>query len=48
MTWTDHRKEAFDDRGSAELYRRSIPKDLVSRVVQWDEMGSHPVKTDDS
>ena len=44
LSWKDHRKEAFDDEDTARKYRASISKDIKTRVVKWDESGSHPLK----
>jgi hypothetical protein len=44
LSWKDHRKEAFDDEDTARAYRTSIPKNIKTRLVKWDESGSHPVE----
>jgi hypothetical protein len=44
LAWKDHRKEAFDDEISAREYRQCIPKGTKTRIMKWDETGSHPVE----
>lgn len=44
LSWKDHRKEAFDDEAAARKYRASIPPAIKTRLVKWDETGSHPLE----
>jgi hypothetical protein len=44
LSWRDQRKEAFDDEASASAYRRTLPGHVRSRIVRWDETGSHPIE----
>ena len=46
LSWRDQRKEAFDDEASARAYRHSIPMTTKTRIVKWDETGSHPLERD--
>lgn len=46
LAWRDHRREAFADEASAWAYRATLPSDVVSRVVRWDEHGPVPLGND--
>ena len=46
LSWKDHRKEAFDDEASARAYRDTLPNRAKTRIVKWDERGSHPLEPD--
>jgi hypothetical protein len=44
LSWKDYRKEAFDDEAAARAFRKSIRKSVKTRLVKWDETGSHPLE----
>jgi hypothetical protein len=44
LAWIDQRKEAFDDEASARAYRKTVAKSIKTRIVKWDETGSHPLE----
>lgn len=39
--WKDHRREAFGEIADAIAYRANIDKSADTRIVEWDEGGSH-------
>jgi hypothetical protein len=44
LSWKDHRKEAFDDERLAQAYQNAIAKGVKTRIMKWDESGSHPLE----
>jgi hypothetical protein len=45
--WRDHRREVFQNLSEAMAYAASLPRDLLTRIVCWDEQGSRTVLLDE-
>jgi len=44
LVWRDHRREAFDTLDEARAFEATLPRDLETRIVRWDERGAVPLK----
>lgn len=44
LAWKDHRKEAFEDKISAQAYRAGLAPEILTRIVKWDKNGSEPLQ----
>jgi hypothetical protein len=44
LVWRDHRREAFDTLEQARTFQATLPAELETRVMQWNERGATPAK----
>ncbi len=46
LAWRDRRREAFETLADARAFRTTLPQELETRVVRWDESGAAPVESE--